>query len=304
MYIGLYLSVDGVKDASDKLIGKVFINSVGAASTLNVSLSELIVKAAAGSYNLIVVADVDNYITETDETNNTYVVPGYTVLAANVDLAISAFTSDRSSYSGNDRVTVDYTTTNLQPSNLGGAVYTSFYLSTDNVLSSNDTYLNYGYVSYVGADNVSDSEYLSLPAVPPGEYYLIANVDDSQGTRYLTEVDESNNAFARAITITKSNIDLEIPEIQYAYTMPGGGSYMDITVSFQLRNNGTTPATGFYVTAYLSPTTYLLPGAMPAGYASFDGYWGYIKGGELQGQSTSLTLTWAIIATVYNTLYW
>ncbi len=69
-------------------------------------------------------------------------------------------------------------------------------------------------------------------AVPPGEYYLIANVDDSQGTRYLTEVDESNNAFARAITITKSNIDLEIPEIQYAYTMPGGGSYMDITVSF------------------------------------------------------------------------
>ncbi len=68
--------MDGVKDASDKLIGKVFINSVEAASTLNVSLSELIVKAAAGSYNLIVVADVDNYITETDETNNTYVVAG------------------------------------------------------------------------------------------------------------------------------------------------------------------------------------------------------------------------------------
>jgi len=289
MEVGVYLSVDGVKDASDKLLGKIYTSGVGAASTLNASLSEIMVKAAAGSYYLIVVADVDNDIAETDETNNTYVVPGYTVLAADLDLVVSAFSLDKSIYTGNDRVVASYTVQNLQSSNLGGGVQTSFYLSTDNALSSDDTYLNNGYVSFVGPDNVSDSEYLSLPAATPGEYYIIANVDDRQGTHYLTEVNESNNTFVRPITITKSNIDLEIPIIDYAYSMSGSGNYLNITASFQLRNNGTTPATGFYVTAYLSPTTYLQPGAISAGYMSFDGYWGYIKGGEQQGQSINFT---------------
>jgi len=290
MEVGVYLSVDGVKDASDKLLGKIYTSGVGAASTLNASLSEIMVKAAAGSYYLIVVADVDNDIAETDETNNTYVVPGYTVLAADLDLVVSAFTLDKTSYPGNDRITASYTVKNIRPSNLGGAVYTSFYLSTDNVLSTNDTYLNYVYSGFVGADEVSDSEYLSLPTTPPGEYYIIANVDDIQGSHYLAESDESNNTFAKAITITESDIDLEIPNIDNAYVMPGSPDYLSIMASFQLSNNGTTPATGFYITAYLSPTPYLQPGTVAAGYAEFDGYWGYIKGGELQSQSTSFNL--------------
>lgn len=285
MYVKIYLSIDNVQDASDKYVGSILVNGIAAGATRKVALNELQIKAPANAYNLIVRVDSENTINETDETNNTFVAQDYAVLAANVDMVISSFTLDRTTYTGNDQVYMSYEIKNIQPSNLGGPMHTSFYLSTDNTLSSNDTFLYDGYESFVGKDVVSGSDYLSIPAIAPGSYYFIAAVDDNNGVHTVTEIDETNNIALKTISITKSDIDLEISEISSAYAYAISGDYVNIDVSYNLRNNGTTGATGFYISAYLSDTPSPQPNPYRIGYTPYSGYWGYIKGGQTKGET-------------------
>lgn len=287
-YVTVYRSIDSKLDGIDTKIGSLFVTKgVPAGGMLNVPLNEIMIKDNGSSYpyNLIVVVDSENSVKETDETNNNYAASGYTMLDANVDLVYSSFTLNQSSYAANDRLNINLAIQNLQPSNLGGYINNSFYLSTDNVLDSKDTFLDYSSWSFVGPDYATLTMNIPLPSVALGNYYVIARVDDYRGTTSIAETNETNNTVVTPIAITQSNIELTIPTIDAVEFYNGGGNYLGLMTTFQLRNNGATPASGYYVSAYLSPTPELQPDAVPFTNARAFGYWGYIKGGE------QLTLT-------------
>lgn len=212
-----YLSTDNQLDANDYYIGygeqESYELMPGDYTLVTVNYSSLEVEP--GTYFLIYVIDPDNLIIETDEDNNKLVISGITVTVPDIDFEFSTFDTDKSSYSPYEVIDPSYLVVNNGTTNVGSGLYTSFYLSADNTLSEDDTYLNNDYGSLMGDDDTEDWIHFRLitPEVPIGDYYLIARVNyyDPSATSKFEETDATNNLSSKMISIvTSPNLDLSI----------------------------------------------------------------------------------------------
>ncbi|MEH2069561.1 MAG: CARDB domain-containing protein, partial [Nostoc sp.] len=135
----------------------------------------------------------------------------------------------------------------------GSAGYqqTKFFLSKNTTLSDEDTYLGYEYISGIAAGVYSsESTTLSISnSIATGNYYLLYQAD---GDGDIVESNETNNVFAKAITINKADLI-----IQNAVN-PGVGSVGgSIQVSYQVKNQGTGSAGYQQTKFFLSKNTTL-----------------------------------------------
>jgi subtilisin family serine protease len=199
-----YWSTNTTYDAGDSELGSRAIPSLiaGAKSPATGSASTSVTLPAGtctGAYYIIAMADADNVVPETNETNNTKNKP----IKIGADLIVSALTAPLTAVPG-QIISVNDTTKN-RGGCPAGASTTKFYLSTNRAYDAGDSELGSRAIPSLAAGAKSPatgsaSTSVTIPAgITSGTYYIISRAD-ADGV--VSEANESNNNKSKSITIS------------------------------------------------------------------------------------------------------
>jgi subtilase family serine protease len=190
-----YLSADSRVDGSDIHIGSRSVPALAAGVSSSGTTALTIPEGTAtGTMYLLAVADGEDVVIETSETNNTYA----RFIKVGPDLRITSFTVPSSSDPGQSITVTDITM------NQGGGPAdpstTQFYLSRDGLIDASDTLLGSRSVPALAAGaSSSGSTVLTIPlGTTAGNWYIVGMAD---GEEFIVEVYETNNRYARFIKI-------------------------------------------------------------------------------------------------------
>jgi subtilase family serine protease len=208
---------------------------------------------APGTYYVGILVDPSNAVTESDESNN-YVSTAITVNPPRPDLLVQTGspTATPSTVLPGGTVTLSSWNVENQGPVASGLFSNGFYLSTDAVITSTDTYLDGNSNSLNPGDiYIWGAPTLTIPlGTAPGTYYVGILVDSGDA---VVESDESNNYASTAITVQAPRPDLIIPTGSPTPTpstvRPGGTVTLS---SWTVQNQGTAAAGLFYNGFYLS----------------------------------------------------
>ncbi len=267
-YNRIYFSTDNVFDTNDFLFDNFYLEKFDAGEAKTYARTGLFYYSppAPGNYFLIVVLDASSSITETDETNNVHVVPGYTINQSNADFQFS-YLNIPAAVTSNDAIFPVYEGSN-SGTDVDEFLITSFYLSTDPILSTDDKLLEtFSSGILEGADifkNRADAK-LIIPNIIPGQYYIIGKTDSDD--RYV-ETNETNNSITSApINVTSSNIDLEFVGLNNFSHVSGS---FEFSAVFTVKNNGSTAVGGYSTQVYLSRSAPLNDRSINLSYYNYD----------------------------------
>ncbi|MGE5306457.1 MAG: CARDB domain-containing protein [Alphaproteobacteria bacterium] len=191
-----YLSMDNKSDGGDVLLGSRAIPALASKQNSAGSTTVTIPPGTAlGNYFLIAVADADNIVAETKDTNK----KTRKLTITRPDLTISRLQSPSSAAAGSSIVIKETTSNRTAVS--AGASTTNFFISADAILDGSDTLLAGRVVPALAPKaNSAASTTVDIPvSTPPGKYYLIVVCD---GGDTVVEVNEGNNTRSKTITIT------------------------------------------------------------------------------------------------------
>jgi subtilase family serine protease len=194
---GFYLSLNGSYEPTDTFLGTRNVGALAPSATESGSTQLLIPPGTLpASYNIVAVADMNNAVVESLESNNTR---GFGWVRVGPDLLVSVLTAPSSAVAGTSITVGD--TTNNQGAEATPASVTSFYLSTNSTLDAADPPLGVRAVAGLGAGlSQAGSVTVQIPAnTAPGTYQIIAKSD---GDNSILEYNETNNTRTRTITIT------------------------------------------------------------------------------------------------------
>jgi subtilase family serine protease len=195
---------------------------------------------ASGFYYLFAQADAGNAVVEAIETNNVR----STTIRIGGDLTVSSLAAPTRAAVGAS-ITITDTTRNVGGGAITVPTTTAFYLSTNISLDAADIRIQTARtVPPLGPNEWSTAPTtVTLPAVAPGTWYLIANADDGKAAGETTE---TNNTRFTTIAIG--------PDLTFvAVTAPGSAvSGTSITVNETVRNIGAGDAPATVVRFYLS----------------------------------------------------
>lgn len=210
-----YLSINGVQIVGATHIGQRTTTPIPAGSSDAGNATVTIPPGtAAGAYFIIACADRLNVVSENNENNNCR-ASATTVTIGAPDLVETAVSVTPTVPAGG-MITVTETVTNITTSNAGASI-TRFYLSTDNVKSSNDGFmwssspsglLSQRNVPAIPASGSSTgmttmplfvADAMGHHAIAPGTYFIIACADVTQ---LVGETSETNNCTASAASFT------------------------------------------------------------------------------------------------------
>lgn len=261
----MYLSTDAVLDDSDKPIESVYFSTgLGPSQSSTATLPRGAIDAEPGTYYLIINADHNYRVTETDESNNMLVIPDFVITPGDVDFAFTSFSTDKSSYPRSSLVKINFVLANLGSTNTGNIVYIRLALSTDNVLDEYDYHFNDVGVELNGPDNFTPAylQPLALPVGAVGNYYILAKVDDDVfNNEKFAETNESNNMAIVPINITHSvGADLII-----ARTSVLSVDSRSWQANIDVQNIGTISTSGYKIGAQL-----ITEGSTPKEYSYFE----------------------------------
>ena len=235
----LYLSDDVTLDAGDAALGGRPVPSLAAGASSSGSTDVTIpAQTASGLYYLLAIADADDAVPETAESNN----KAFRTLQIGADLVISALTAPSSAGAG-DTIDVTDTTTNQGTSAAGSSV-TRFYLSGDFVFDPGDAVLGERPVSGLtpgGAESLTTA--LTIPlGTPNGSYQIIAVADADDA---IVETVEGNNTRFRTV---KVGSDLVVSALTGPSTA-GAGTSISVTDTTTNQGGGQAGAstTSFYL---------------------------------------------------------
>jgi subtilase family serine protease len=245
---GYYFSTDATLSANDVLLSSSTGGSL-AAGQGNYPNATITIPATAtpGSYYILFVADYQNQVTETNETNNVRSV-AFTVVTPSVDLIIqspylSATTSTAGSTISANHYLANQGNTAATSSNAG------YYLSTNTTLDASDVLLTSTTGGALAAGTYT-SRYPSftIPATATAGSYYILFVADYQNQ--VTETNETNNVSAVPLTLVTPGIDLTIIQPALSrYSVAGGGQ---VSTNATIINQGTATSVNSNVGYYLS----------------------------------------------------
>ena len=235
-----YLSTNSTIDAADTLLGSRAVPALAAGASsygsTTVTISE---GTASGSWYLIAMADGEEVVIETSETNNT----SYKLITIGTDLRITYLTVPSTAGPGQSINVTDIT------KNQGGGPAdpstTQFYLSTNSSIGESDILLGSRSVPALaaGASNTKSTT-VTIPAgTVSGNWYIIAKAD---GEDAVTETSETNNTYSRLIKI---GTDLRILSFSAPSTVGAG---QRVTVTDTTKNQGGGPADPSTTQFYLS----------------------------------------------------
>ncbi|UOQ53320.1 CARDB domain-containing protein [Hymenobacter cellulosivorans] len=280
--IGYYLSTDASLDAADVLLG----NSTGSSLTVGnyssrTSYVQLPATITAGAYYVLFVADYQNVVNESNETNNVSSVY-LNVVPPSVDLLIQQpAVSPTSTAPGNVLNLACY----IVNQGNATAAYSSvgYYLSSNTTLDANDQLLSSTYGSTL-TPNYSSYRTATTnvpPGLAPGTYYILFAADYQS---LVSESNENNNVSAVTLTVAAPSVDLIVSQASLStYSMSAGTT---ITAGATVYNQGNTTASSSNLGYYLSTDATL---------SSNDALLGSSTGGALSSglsnyPSTSITI--------------
>jgi subtilase family serine protease len=190
-----YLSTNSLLDAADIRLGSRAVPALAAGGSNTRTTTIALPPAGVGTWYVLVGADDERTIAETQETNNTRAL----TLLIGPDLTVSSFSLPFTVPSGGT-VTISDAVKNAGASDAGASVV-RFYLSTNTVLDTDDQLLGSRAVPALAAGATSSG---ATPVVIPGGlsglYYLFAVAD---ATSVVAESSESNNTSVRLVQITR-----------------------------------------------------------------------------------------------------
>ncbi|MBD2517343.1 S8 family serine peptidase [Nostoc sp. FACHB-973] len=232
-----------------------------------------------------------NYVNNSNESNK--LVTQANTIAADVqpDLIIqNAVNPSVGSVGGS--IQISYQVKN-QGAGSAGYNYTYFYLSKDQTLSDEDSYLGYDYISTLnGGSYSSESSTLTISnTIATGSYYLLYQAD---GDGDVAESNENNNVLAKAISISKADLI-----IQNAVNPSVGSVGGSIQISYQVKNQGAGSAGSQQTKFYLSTNTTFSNDDILLG----SDYLSAIAGGAVSARTTTLTISNNIATGSYYLLY-
>ncbi|MFO7657676.1 MAG: CARDB domain-containing protein, partial [Bacteroidales bacterium] len=204
-----------------------------------------------GQYYILVAADYQNAVNESDESNNV-VYKSFKIIEQNIDLEITALGVNNNSMPAGSYCYINYTLNNNGLTNCPQSS-TSFYLSKDTVLNPlEDTYLGNSYNYAIGAGSYDNNNaYITIPStVKNDNYYLFAVADM---LNEIKETNELNNSKRILISVTESYIDLTITDA--TINSNSFQMYDDAYISFCLRNYGNIESPSGNIGYYISTDT-------------------------------------------------
>jgi subtilase family serine protease len=236
----IYLSTDWLLDAGDVLLASRAVPALGPNSSNTGSITATIPAATpGGAYYLIVVADGENVVAETQEGNNSL----NRNLLIGPDLGMQSLTAPNDAGAGL-AITISDTTRNTGGGNAPSTT-TSFYLSVDSTLDASDLLLGSRVVPALAAGaSHAGSITVTLPATTAtGTYTLFARADALDA---VAETYENNNTTSRTLRVG--------PDLMMAsLTVPASaGAGATIAVTDSTRNQGGGSAAASTTRFYLS----------------------------------------------------
>ena len=258
--VGIYLSSDNVITTSDTRIGYRTVSSLatGASSAVDTVVT-VPSTLAPGDYYLSVIADYLNAVQESDETNN--VLAGNQITVIGADLTMAAVSGPASAGTGKT-ITVSNAVSAAATGGNAGSFSVGIYLSTDDVITTADTYVGYRYVSSLsaGASSAADTVLTIPTGIAPGDYYLGVIADYGNTVK---EFDETNNALA-GNRITIVGPDLTATAVSAPAGVRVGDSMM---MGYTVKNgDGGGNAGWSYVGLYLSTDNVITTSDTRLGY--------------------------------------
>jgi len=206
-------------------------------NTINLEL-DLIPDLIPGDYHLLFITDSNNQQIETTENNNLLAVDFTVQPPDHADLILEAITVPSESLSG-EEIEIIWRVRNQGTHATNSANWLdSIYLSSDQLLDSDDTQL--GLISHTGAiapdRTYTNTARVELPDGISGDYYILVKADEEDGVyEYLFE---NNNLGISSQTIAvtrKPDPDLEITSLTVPETVQAGETY---TISWEVTNHG------------------------------------------------------------------
>jgi subtilase family serine protease len=281
-----YLSTNASFDSGDTLLAEGRAVPALGSGALHSGSTTLTLPAplAAALYYIIAVADGNNDVPETAESNNATA----RALAIGSDLVVSAITAPASGAPGSN-ITVTDTTAN-RGAGPAAASQTRFYLSANPVFDAGDTLLSGArpIAPLAGGVNSTGTSTVALPAgLGPGTYYLIARADADQA---VAETTETNNTIPRTIQIGG---DLVVSVL----AVPAkGGAGQSLTVTETTSNPGAAPVIATVTRFYLSVNASLDGSDTMIGSRDVPA----LAGGASSPLSTTLTIPSTVASGIYS----
>ncbi len=274
-----YLSANGTLDEGDVLLGTRSVPALTGASSSATTTFTIPAATATGKYYILAVADVDNSVTEADESNN---LTASASMKIGPDLAVDALGAPVGAGAG-QTITVTDTIVNYSPATAGPSTL-KFYFSTDGTLDASDTLMGsrnvpsiaggFPYPTHAGSTSVT------IPAsLAGGTYYIIAKADADE---VVAEIHEDNNVRSRAIQIGPDMVVTLDLAGSSASAAPGG----TITVTDFTKNDSASPAGPTVTRFYLSTNSVLEPSDVAIGSRSIPA----LDAGATSSATNTLTL--------------
>lgn len=241
----IYLSPTQTFDSATALLVGSFDHTGALSNGASYTRTESIMlpNTAQGAYFVSVLTDANNEVEEcANETNNRGFGPQSVAVSNSLpDLTVQSASSEVSSVGG-QTVGVSWAVTNQGDVAANNASWgDAVYFSADAVLGEGDVRLASAPAAgplAIGATYNRQTQ-LTLPVVPPGNYFLIVQAD------YLGNVfegqREDNNLHSVALTVQAPAVDLTVTAVD---APPGAFSGQDMTVSWTVTNGGANPTVG------------------------------------------------------------
>ena len=269
-----YLSVNGGIDEDDVVLGGRNVPPLAPGASSSGSTTVTIPEGtASGNYYLIALADGEDVVAETSETNNTYA----RLITIGTDLRVSFLSAPLTAGAGQNISITD--TTQNQGGGSADPSTTQYYLSANTLVDASDTLLGGRSVpSLAPGASSSGSATVTIPSsTVAGNWYIVAKAD---GEDVVVETSETNNTYARSIKI---GTDLRIASLTVPIAAGAGSS---ITVSDITMNYGGGPANASTTYLYLSANSSVDASDIPLGTRSVPA----LAAGASSNGSTAVTI--------------
>ena len=234
--IRYYFSANSTWESTDTYIGVDGVGILAVGNTSPETISWTVpTSLAVGNYYVIVRVDVNNTVTELDESNEFASVATFGIMDE-PDLVISALTFTPAIGARGTVLNISTTVKNIGAVSSGAASTIRYYFSENSTWESTDPYIGVDGVGDLAADGTSpETISWTVPlSIAVGSYYVIVRVD---ATNKVSESDESND-FA---SVTTFNIveqpDLVIYALTFAPTRGAIGTVLSIKTT--VKNIGT-----------------------------------------------------------------
>ncbi|HLH54565.1 MAG TPA: CARDB domain-containing protein [Verrucomicrobiae bacterium] len=270
----VYLSTNSFWDTNAYSLGDVFENGpVPPGSSYSGTNSARLPGWPAGTYYLLLVPDSYGYLSQGTINHAALAVPITLLAPAGLPNLVPISLIAPPSVLPGGSIQVVYTVTNAGPTTVptpsSGFWFDGLWLSTNAVLDSSANAVGSQFVTgpVPNGTTYTETNSIFVPTTPPGSYYLILQVDESQLT---DESSWSNKTLAVPIQVLPPSLLPQLAVLSLvapSSAKPG----QSIQVSYAVTNQGGSAASGPWFD-YLVLSTNTTPDGM-VGFSGFLGLW-------------------------------